>query len=253
MGSDFGRADETPQHQVFVDEYWIDLFEVTNAQYLRYLQKTGRPSPPYYSNSTYPVGQADFPVVGVRWLDADAYCRMFDKRLPTEAEWEKACRGLNGSIFPWGNVWDASNTNVNITAGEHSRAMLIDSHTAWKEMIDLVELTPTGPEFPGLRSVGSYPGGISPFGVYDMAGNASEWVMDWYNWSNYDSLSNVNPLSTGPEYDHSMRGSPWYDPVSTGMWVIFKSRCSMRNSDHWSNDLRSGFRCARSSHESNIP
>ena len=116
MGSDSGRYNETPQRSVYLDAFEMDRYEVTNAQYRRFLQETGLKAPPYWSGSTYPSGQADYPVVGVRWDDANAYCNWVGKRLPTEAEWEKACRGTEGHIYPWGNEWKTNLANVYLGA-----------------------------------------------------------------------------------------------------------------------------------------
>ena len=112
MGSDTGRADERPAHTVYLDAYELDRYEVTNAQYRRFLLATGARSPRHWNGAVYPAGQADYPVVGVRWEDADAYCRWTGKRLPTEAEWEKACRGTAGRVYPWGKAWEPKRANV---------------------------------------------------------------------------------------------------------------------------------------------
>ena len=96
MGSEIGRADEVPERTVRLSEFSIDRFEITNAQYQRYLQATRVLGPPYWTGIEYPPGQADRPVVGVSWSDANDYCAWAGRRLPTEAEWERACRGTNG-------------------------------------------------------------------------------------------------------------------------------------------------------------
>jgi formylglycine-generating enzyme required for sulfatase activity len=100
MGSDDERDNERPQRLVYLDAYKIDRYEVTHAQYQRFVMATGRRPPHYWSGNDYPRGQADIPVVGVIWQDADAYCSWAEKRLPTEAEWEKACRGTESRIYP---------------------------------------------------------------------------------------------------------------------------------------------------------
>jgi len=99
----------------------------------------------------------------------------------------------------------------------------------------------------GLCPVGSYPEGASPYGVFDMAGNASEWVADWYAFTDYSQLPDRNPFSAGPEWNHALRGSAWYDPNGSPTWQQDQSRCAARNSSHKTSDPRVGFRCARSS------
>jgi formylglycine-generating enzyme required for sulfatase activity len=115
MGSDRGRADERPQRLVYLDAFEIDRYEVTDAQYRRFLQTTAQAPPPHWQNGLYPPGRADYPVVGVSWTEADAYCRWAGKRLPTEAEWEKACRGADARIYPWGDARDQRRLNVDLT------------------------------------------------------------------------------------------------------------------------------------------
>jgi formylglycine-generating enzyme len=127
------------------------------------MQATGRQAPEYWNDVKY--NARNQPVVGVTWHDAAAYCQWANKRLPTEAEWEKAARGTDGRIYPWGNQWDKARANT------------FDG---------------------GLRkptSVGSYEGGKSPYGAYDMAGNVWEWVADWYDAKYYQASSSRNPHS----------------------------------------------------------
>src|SRR5205085_9583235 len=105
MGSD-DHSDEQPAHRVYLDAYSLDTYEVTNALYGRFVDATGRQAPPYRDDATW--NGATRPVVGVSWADADAYCRWAGKRLPTEAEWEKAARGPDAGMYPWGDAWDPS-------------------------------------------------------------------------------------------------------------------------------------------------
>jgi formylglycine-generating enzyme required for sulfatase activity len=239
MGSNTGRADERPQHTVYLDAFELDRYEVTNAQYRRFLQITGRKPPPYWAGDTYPVGQADYPVVGVSWDDADAYCTWAGKRLPTEAEWEKACRGTDGRAYPWGNLWEPRRANVDLSAQAGAEPSVWD--TAWQLL--RVAGNRVGP---GLLPVGSYRDGASLYGVMDLVGGASEWVADWYNWSDYSNLPARNPRNMEPPWNHCLRGSPWHDPTGDADWVQTMSRCSARNSSHETQDPRVGLRCARS-------
>jgi formylglycine-generating enzyme required for sulfatase activity len=244
MGSDRDRPDEQPEHRVYLDEFQIDRFEVTNAQYRRFAEAAGKTLPPYWENGVYPPGRADYPVVGISWDEADAYCRWAGRRLPTEAEWEKACRGTDGRTYPWGNRWDPARLNVDLT--QHVPRSEGDEVLSWQSAWTLLGTSPASKADPRLRPVGSYPAGASPYGMLDASGNASEWVADWYNWTGYAKLPDRNPLVTRPPWNHCIRGSSWYDPSGAKGWAQSMSRCSARNSSHEIRDPRTGFRCARS-------
>jgi len=177
MGSDTGKEDESPQQEVILDAYNIDIYPVTNAEYKKFVDATGHKPPRNWKNGTYPEGKADHPVVWVTWYDAQAYAEWVGKRLPTEAEWEKAARGTDGRIYPWGNEFDKNKCN--------SREAGI------KDTVP----------------VGSYPDNASPFGVYDMAGNVWEWTADWYD-AYRGSLYEFNRF--GEKYK-VLRGGSWYD------------------------------------------
>lgn len=246
MGSDNGRPDERPQRVVYLDAFEIDSYEVTNVQYLRFLEATVHKPPSYWIEGKYPPGQAVYPVVGVSWEDADVYCQWAGKRLPTEAEWEKACRGTDGRAYPWGNTWDASRSNVFRPDPSLSFANLAEPEaTARDSMWKYLLSTPVNTGILGLRPVGSYPNGASSYGVMDLAGNASEWVSDWYNWSDYSDMPARNPFGSAPPWNRCLRGSSWYDPGGDEYSAQTMSRCSARNSSHVTTDLRVGFRCAR--------
>ena len=245
MGSEDGRDDERPAHRVYLDAFELDRYEVTNAQYRRFLLATGGRPPRYWIGDAYPAGQADYPVVGVSWDDASAYCRWAGKRLPTEAEWEKACRGTDGRLYPWGQAWEPKRANVDAAGwnfggatGDLAAATIWDA--AWARLT-----LPPGSAGPMLKPVGSHPDGAGPYGVLDMVGNASEWAADWYNWADYSALPARNPLATGPPWNHCLRGSAWADPAGQPAWTQALSRCSARNSAHETSDPRVGFRCAR--------
>jgi formylglycine-generating enzyme required for sulfatase activity len=236
MGSNAGRDNEQPQRQIYLDAFEIDRYEVTNVQYQRFVKATGRQSPQYWSGDEYPRGQADVPVVGMSWPDADAYCAWAGKRLPTEAEWEKACRGTDARVYPWGDAWDATRANVDVV-------LLEPQAPRWEEVWASLQ---TNAGRRGIRAVGSYPAGASPYGVMDMTGNASEWVADWYNWAGYAELPARNPRGLGPPWNRSLRGSAWFDPYGSADWVRDTSRCAARSSSHAPWDPRVGLRCARS-------
>ena len=132
--------EEGPSHPRSVEAFYLDAHEVTNQQYSLYLRGQGK-------THTYPAAQADYPVVDVDWNDATKYAEWAGKRLPTEKEWEFAARGTDGRIYPWGNEWEEGRANIAGTRKSFSK-------------------------------VGQFPRGRSPFGVYDLIGNAGEWTAD---------------------------------------------------------------------------
>lgn len=152
--------DETPARKVDVGAFMIDRTEVTNERFAT-----------VFKNSHYPGNLADHPAVNVSWEDADEFCRAQGGRLPTEAEWERAARGGDGRIFPWGDRFDPKNV-VYMDSGRDSAKLKVGSFELEQAGSNLL-----GGTFPA----GSREGGKSPFGVYDMAGNAWEWVAGWYD------------------------------------------------------------------------
>jgi formylglycine-generating enzyme required for sulfatase activity len=213
MGSEI-REDESPVHEVFLDAFYIDLYEVTNAKYALCV-KTGICSKPsdeeYYGNSRFD----NYPVVFVEWDQARNFCEWRGARLPTEAEWEKAARGgLVGKLYPWG---DESPICENGAINGAKFGECLKNYIA--------------------EPVGSYaPNG---FGLFDMAGNVMEFVWDWFSDNYYANSPNRNPL--GPESGefHVTRGGFWYDPEA-GLRVASRSpfRPDFRGDIY-------GFRCAR--------
>lgn len=167
MGYDHGERTEFPEHTVYLDSYQIGKYEVTVAQYRKFCKATGHAMPkPNFSGL---VWKDDQPIGWVTYADAEAYCKWAGGRLPTEAEWEKAARGSDGRLFPWGNT------------GDYSKCVIADVEHAKS----------------GGKPVGSYPNGASPYGCLDMVGNASEWCADWFDGFYYDKSPASNPK--GPE------------------------------------------------------
>jgi formylglycine-generating enzyme required for sulfatase activity len=207
--------DELYMHEVFVSDYYIDQHEVTNAQFLGFVQATGYKTDAERKPETrtwrteFASGKEDHPVIWISWNDANAYCTWAGKRLPTEAEWEKAARGKDGRLWPWGSDWDKARLNM----GESGRRTT----------------TP----------VGSFPTGASPYGVMDMGGNVWEWVSDWYDYSYYQRGQDRNPKGADGGQDRVLRGGAFGNG-------IFDVRTANRHKggmagyapDH-------GFRCAR--------
>lgn len=185
MGSDSDSRDdnEKPIHEVKLDAFWIDESEVTNKMYALCVKDTQCQPPsskdsnihkPYYDAPQF----ADYPVNNVSWNDATAYCAWAGRKLPSEAQWEKAARGPNGNTYPWGNAAPNKDFSNYSSLGDTSK-------------------------------VGFYPTGKSFYGAYDMAGNVWEWVNDWYDSGYYDESLLSNPVGPASGGYRVMRGGSW--------------------------------------------
>jgi formylglycine-generating enzyme required for sulfatase activity len=181
--------DEKPQRRVYVDAFWIDRTEITNGQYQRCVAAGVCASSNVYNKD---FGEETLPVVGVNWQQANAYCHWVGGRLPSEAEWEKAARGVDGRLYPWGNQFDGYRLN-------YCDASCVAD---WRDQSANDGYRYTAP-------VGSFPGGASPYGVLDMSGNVWEWTADWYASDTYVQSTTLNP--TGPAFgvQRVIRGGSW--------------------------------------------
>jgi formylglycine-generating enzyme required for sulfatase activity len=203
-------VDEFPQRKMWLDDFYIDIHEVTNAQYKVFVDSMKVPAPPKWLNGNYGIGEDGLPVISITWDEAAAYAKFVGKRLPTEAEWEKAARGTDARAFPWGNSFDRTLANN----GDH------------------------------LVPIMTYPLGASPYGAYDMAGNAAEWVDGFY--AAYPRTTNDVLPRDIPDRKEVFKGGE-RRVYRGGSWNTFPKylRCSNRESasggKRW---VYVGFRCA---------
>jgi formylglycine-generating enzyme required for sulfatase activity len=186
MGSQGGAADEQPAHRVSVDTFLMDKYEVSVGQYAKFLEATSLEAPPDWNIMNQPQNLKR-PVVNIDWADAAMYCKWAGKRLPTEAEWEKAARGTDGRIYPWGNE---PPTQLHANFGKRE----------WNNHAALVP-------------VGKLEDGKSPYGIYDMAGNVWEWVNDWYDPDYYKKSPSQNPTGPSSAELKVLRGGSWSDTM----------------------------------------
>ena len=214
-----GGRDEYPERRIFLDAFYMDSLEVTNGRYLEFVKATGHRLPEHprdktltlWQGPTVPAAFKDHPVVNVDWHDAAAYCAWAGRRLPTEAEWERAARGTTGRRFPWG---DAEPTRT-----------LANYLNQWRNGA-------------GLEPVGSHPQGASPEGVQDLQGNVWEWVADWYDPSYYEKGPTRNPKGPDEGTRKVIRGSGWESEAP-----LLRSAHRL-NSDPKNRNHSLGFRCA---------
>lgn len=220
MGSNDGLPNERPEHKVWLDPYVIDQFEVTIKQFAKFMEATKHAAPPLWEED---ADTANRPAVGVSWLDAEAYCKWAEKRLPTEAEWEKAARGADGRRYPWGHMQPF------VDIANYNRGQWVSYG------ITLIPVDTLG----GMSvRHGTKEGGKSPYGLYHMAGNAAEWVADWYDREYYAKSPDKNPKGPAGGERRVIRGGSWSDPPA-GLRATARVAAEPDFQD-----LTIGFRCA---------
>jgi formylglycine-generating enzyme required for sulfatase activity len=209
MGAD--TPEENPLHFIYTSAYFIDKYEVSNAQYKEFMTAKNHPAPKFWNDKRF--NQPEQAVVGVSWHDAAAYAAWKGNRLPTEAEWEKAARGKEGLTYPWGNKADNIANLANIRGRHRNAPAAVDSYTA----------------------------GASPYGVLNMAGNVAEWCLDWFDRDYYNHSPEMNP--EGPAKPvramKVLRGGSWLDNLDN-----VKTFRRLRNYPHIKNNAY-GFRTVR--------
>ena len=211
MGSNERWDDEAPEYIESVNKFYIDRYEVTNAEYEKFTYGTKREEPYHWPNGKIPRGKKNHPVIYVSWYDASEYCKWRGKRLPTEQEWEKSARGDSGNIYPWGNTWATNKSNHPYKGST------------------------------GTEPVGSYPNGKSPYGLYDMSGNVWEWVDSFYL---PHPGNNINRGEYGMD-KRVLKGGSWFDCLSYGCGLSAPTF----NRSFFTPEVKNnsfGFRCAKS-------
>jgi formylglycine-generating enzyme len=210
MGSDKGDDDEEPVHRVFLDSFYLDKFEVTNGRFAKFVEAVQSEPPWGFADKETPVLRQDQPVRWVNWMEAMGYCLWAGKRLPTEAEWEKAARGSDARIYPWGN----------------------DPPTLAHAVFGLKEGSDT------VSAIGNRDKGKSPYGVHDLAGNLYEWTTDWYDEQFYRKNPAINPRGPAEGSAKVQRGGSYINGA-------YRLRSSFRTKgDPTEHDPNVGFRCA---------
>jgi formylglycine-generating enzyme required for sulfatase activity len=241
---EFTMGENESEHKVYLDAYSIGKYEVTNAEWKVFTDITGfTPLPKHWKDGKIPEGKGNHPVVNVSWEDIQKYCEWASKetghqvRLPTEAQWEKAARGPEGFIFPWGNAWNTDLCNgggwylarfgFNPNGTKEDRAK---KSSEWRNSDAGKEIIAAGGN---TTPVGSFPKGKCFYGCYDMAGNVQEWCQDWFL-TDYYKLKDATRNPEGPTEEQAEDSDS-----SSGK----KSKGHAIRGGSWENDHYNAYRC----------
>ncbi|WP_245924425.1 formylglycine-generating enzyme family protein [Nitrospira lenta] len=226
---------EMPQRSVYLDAYEIDKYEVTTVQYLKFVLATNRPPQVdwKFDGGNFQETMVSHPIMHVTWYEADEYCKWAGKRLPTEAEWEKAARGETDTrIYPWGNEM------AGLSRANFGRTGLSGPVRDRPERLLL---------YPPIISVFKYDNAASPYGVFQMAGNVAEWVSDWYDKDYYKTAPDKNPKGPDKGSQKAFRGGGWIDSTPS-VRVSQRNGTDPKTSMNWM-----GVRCARDAKAGDAP
>ena len=230
IGFEIG-ADEIPKREVYLDGFYVDRYEVSEKDYHRFLMATGKKKYPGYwkeagRSDLYPEGYESYPVSDVDWFDANDFCQWAGKRLPTETEWEKAARGTDGRLWPWGNDFKSGRANTNEGSRDWKAPEGQQANYGWKS------------------PMGAYRDDVSPYGVYDMAGNVKEWTDSSYESYPGNKVRKIERL----DRFKILRGGSYLTPKifsRTAVRVAVLPTIGPRGNDGWHSDYTYGFRCAK--------
>lgn len=213
MGGNDGDYDEAPEHQIYLSTYYMDKYEVTQAEYDRFVKMTkrGKPFVPVFDDDPSKILKPEYAAMGMSWFDAAAYCQWAGKRLPTEAEWEKVAKGEGNRKYPWGEAMGPKYANLD---GEEDG-------------------------YKYLAPPGKFEAGRSYYGLYDMAGNVAEWVVDNYDDKYYAKTIYRDPKGPEEGQNKVIRGGSWREsPNGARVAKRFQAK-------PWRTDATIGFRCAK--------